>query len=285
MAEPAPAPQPVAVDTTPDPTVFIDEPQPQVDMATIIGLVGSFLLIIGAIWLEGSGGSRFFNVAAIFIVILGTAAVTAVSYTADELVMTWKAFKDSVARPMIDQTKLGSTIIDLSVIARKRGALAISAHDRQLVKIPFLKQSMQLVGDGFQAHDIEHFMHQEIETALERQRKAAAVLRRASEVAPGMGLIGTLIGLVQMLSQLDNPSTIGPAMAIALITTFYGAMMGTMVLAPLASKVERNATEDAQTKVLILAGAASIARQENPRRLEIVLNTILPASKRIRYYD
>ena len=285
MAEPAPAPQPVAVDTTPDPTVFIDEPQPQMDMATIIGLVGSFMLIVGAIWLEGSGGSRFFNVAAIFIVILGTAAVTAVSYTWDELVMTWKAFQDSVSRPVIDQTKLGSTIIDLSVIARKRGALAISSHDRQLVKIPFLKQSMQLVGDGFQAHDIEHFMHQEIETALERQRKAAAVLRRASEVAPGMGLIGTLIGLVQMLSQLDNPSTIGPAMAIALITTFYGAMMGTMVLAPLASKVERNATEDAQTKVLILAGAASIARQENPRRLEIVLNTILPASKRIRYYD
>lgn len=286
MAEPAaPAPQPAVADTSPDPSVFIDEPQAQMDKASIIGLAGSFVLIAVAILMEGGGGGRFFNIPSVFIVILGTVAVTAISYTWDEIVMTWQAFKASMSRPVFDQTKLGSTIIDLSVIARKRGTLAIASHDRQLAKIPFLKQSMQLVSDGFQAHDIEHFMQQEIETALERQRKAAAVMRRASEVAPGMGLIGTLIGLVQMLSQLDNPSTIGPAMAVALITTFYGAIMGTMVLAPLASKVERNATEDATTKAMILAGAASIARQENPRRLEIVLNTILPASKRIRYYD
>lgn len=284
MADPVQTPQPVIIDTTPDPVIDITEPEVVFDPATVFGLGASLVLIAAAIIIEGGGGG-FFNVPSIMIVILGTMAVTAVSYTGDELEKAWGTIKDSVARRVTSPSTIATQLINLSLLARKKGILSISNYERELQREPFLKQAMQLVTDGFLANDIEHFLQQEIETALDRNRKSAAILRRASEVAPGMGLIGTLIGLVQMLSQLDNPTTIGPAMAIALLTTFYGAVMGTVVLAPLATKIERNAGDEALIKTLIMAGAASITRQENPRRLEIILNSILPSDARIKYFD
>jgi len=111
------------------------------------------------------------------------------------------------------------------------------------------------------------------------------VLRKAAEFAPAMGLIGTLIGLVQMLGNLDDPSTIGPAMAVALLTTFYGAVLANMVFSPMASKLERNSAEESMVNTIYMMGAASIGRQENPRRLEMLLNSILPPGKRVQYFD
>ena len=105
------------------------------------------------------------------------------------------------------------------------------------------------------------------------------------EFSPAMGLIGTLIGLVQMLGNLGDPSTIGPAMAVALLTTFYGAVLANMVFLPLASKLERNSKEEALVSNIYLMGAASIGRQENPRRLEMLINSLLPPSQRVRYFD
>ena len=284
MADTVQTPQPVILDATPDPVIDIHEPEIVFDPATVFGLGASVMLIGGAIWMEG-GGSGFFNIPSVMIVILGTMAVTAISYTGDELEKAWQTIRESVARRTSSAQRMATQMIDLSLLARKKGFLALSNYEAELRKEPFLKQAIQLVSDGFQANDLEHFLQQDIDTALERSRKSAAILRRAAEVAPGMGLIGTLIGLVQMLSSLDNPSAIGPAMAIALLTTFYGAIMGTVVLAPLATKIERNAGEEALVKTIVMAGAASIARQENPRRLEIVLNSILPAGSRIKYFD
>ncbi|HLF58773.1 MAG TPA: MotA/TolQ/ExbB proton channel family protein, partial [Alphaproteobacteria bacterium] len=118
-----------------------------------------------------------------------------------------------------------------------------------------------------------------------RHIKGASVLRKGAEVAPAMGLIGTLVGLVQMLGRLDDPGTIGPAMAVALLTTFYGAVLANVVLAPLASKLERNSREELLVKHIFLMAASSIARQENPRRLEMLLNSVLPPSKRVQFFD
>ena len=100
-----------------------------------------------------------------------------------------------------------------------------------------------------------------------------------------MGLIGTLVGLVQMLAQLEDPSAIGPSMALALLTTFYGAILGTVILGPLAAKLERNSNDEALSKNLVLMTMSSIARQENPRRLEMLLNSELPPEKRIKYFE
>jgi len=99
-----------------------------------------------------------------------------------------------------------------------------------------------------------------------------------------MGLIGTLVGLVQMLADLENPETIGPAMAVALLTTFYGAILGTVIMAPLSVKLEKNSHDDALIRTLIATAAVSIARQENPRRLEMLLNSELSPSNQIDYF-
>jgi chemotaxis protein MotA len=115
--------------------------------------------------------------------------------------------------------------------------------------------------------------------------KAAAVLRRAAEISPAMGLIGTLVGLVQMLGSLDDPATIGPAMAVALLTTFYGAIMANMLLSPLAAKLERHAADEALVMTLDVTTAASISRQENPRRLEMLLNAALPPAQRTKLFE
>ena len=100
-----------------------------------------------------------------------------------------------------------------------------------------------------------------------------------------MGLIGTLIGLVQMLGNLEDPSSIGPAMAVALLTTFYGAVLANMFFLPLANKLERNSLVEHRVNHIYALGAASISRQENPRRLELLLNTILPPAQRVNYFD
>jgi chemotaxis protein MotA len=115
--------------------------------------------------------------------------------------------------------------------------------------------------------------------------RTAAVLRRAAEVAPAMGLIATLVGLVQMLGSLNNPAAIGPGMAVALIATFYGAVLGNMILTPLAGKLETNAEQDGLIRTLYLIASVSIARQENPRRLEMLLNAVLPPGSRVTYFD
>jgi chemotaxis protein MotA len=290
MADPAPIIPSMTSSATPsetgapDPTLILSDPIEEIDQTTIIGLVVSLALIIVAVWM-GQSQANFFNLPSVFIVILGTLAVTAISYTSDELSEALHIIKGSVVRLVPNLTEYANTLMGISVIAKKRGLLTVTNHDTILNKNEFLKQSMQLVADGFLPQDIEFFLTQEIQTSVEKHKAAASVLRRASEIAPGMGLIGTLVGLVQMLSQLNSPETIGPAMAVALLTTFYGAIMGTVVLAPLAAKVERNANEDMLLKNLIITGATSMARQENPRRLEILLNSLLPERLRIRYFN
>jgi chemotaxis protein MotA len=281
MAEPVMTSPPETLG--PEPVLRVEQPRQEFDAATFFGLVGAIALITVAVMM-GQSKANFFDLAAVMIVVFGTAAVTSISYTSDELNMAWAAIKASVIRSIRNPTAMARQLLDLSTIAKRKGILAVSQNDAELNKDPDLKQAMILVADGFVPHDIEKFLSQEIDTLHEKNRKAASVLRRGAEIAPGMGLIGTLVGLVQMLAQLDNPSAIGPAMAIALLTTFYGAIMGTIILAPLAAKIERNATDEALIRTLIMAGASSIARQENPRRLEITLNSILPPSQRVSYF-
>ncbi|MBL4719843.1 MAG: MotA/TolQ/ExbB proton channel family protein, partial [Alphaproteobacteria bacterium] len=103
-------------------------------------------------------------------------------------------------------------------------------------------------------------------------------------ISPAMGLIGTLVGLVQMLGSLSDPSTIGPKMALALLTTFYGAILSNLIFTPLAAKLERNSTDQVLISQLQAMAATSIGRQENPRRLEMLLNTILPPGERVEYF-
>jgi chemotaxis protein MotA len=144
---------------------------------------------------------------------------------------------------------------------------------------------MALVIDNTPPETLERELRAELQAMVARHARTAALLRRAGEVAPAMGLIGTLIGLVQMLSNLDNPASIGPAMAVAILATLYGAALANMALLPLAYKLERNTHDEALIHNLTILAASSIAIQESPRRTEVLLNSLLPPGDRIGYFD
>jgi len=254
------------------------------DVATLLGLAGAVAMILAAIVLGGTPGS-FVDLPSILIVLGGTVAVTAMSYPIAEMSRAQKAMLKALVQRPDDPTLAAEATLALAEAARERGPMHLQGRLADIRSRPFLLRALSIVIDGAPPEEVERTMSSEINATAARHARAAGVLRRASEVAPAMGLIGTLIGLVQMLGNLDDPATIGPSMAVALLTTFYGAVLANMVFAPLASKLERNASAESMASQIYLLGALSICRQENPRRLELMVNTVLPPSQRVRYFD
>lgn len=271
-------------DTGAVPTVTIPASRKYIDFATLLGLVFSFALIFFAI-AAGASNASFINGPAIMIVIFGTMTATAISYTGQEILHAGQVLKQSLFRKVYRPRSLAKSLVDIAVVAKKKGLLALSALEGTLQKEPFLAHAIQMAVDGGKPEDIELILSQESSFLIERHKRTASMTRRASEVAPAMGLIGTLVGLVQMLADLENPDTIGPAMAVALLTTFYGAILGTVVMAPLAVKLEKNSHDEILIKTMIKLAAVSIAKQDNPRKLEMELNSALPPSEQIKYFD
>lgn len=257
---------------------------PGIDFATVIGLSGGLLLIGVAMFLGGSIGG-FVDLPALLIVILGTLAVTSISFNLSDLARARKVMLKSLLSISRDPRETATGSLQIAERARKDGVLSLQDFLDDGRGDRFLSRGLRLVVDGAPAQEAENVMRTELHAIADRHNKGADILRRAAEVAPAMGLIGTLVGLVQMLGNLDDPSAIGPAMAVALLTTFYGAVLGNMVFAPLATKLERKSDEEALLNEIYLLAITSIARQESPRRLEVLLNTILPPAKRISYFD
>lgn len=254
------------------------------DVATLIGLAAAAAVILLAITTGGSARA-FLDPPSLLIVLGGTLAVTTASFSLGDVAVAWRSAAAVLVHQTLDPKGVARQVILLAEAARRAGPETLRNVLPELRSEPFLHRSVTLITEGHPPDTIEQMLTGEVEATAGALGKSAGVLRRASEVAPAMGLIGTLVGLVQMLGSLSDPSAIGPAMALALLTTFYGAVLGNVVLSPLAAKVERSAEEDALVKTLFTIGAVSIARQENPRRLEMLLNAVLPPGKRIQYFD
>ncbi|MFN3076615.1 MAG: motility protein A [Alphaproteobacteria bacterium] len=256
-----------------------------VDSATVIGLGGGLVFLVAAILLGGSLRA-FFDPAAVLIVVGGTAAVTTASFSLDEVARSTRVVSRAVVRSGPNLSEVAAHVMQIADFARRNGLLGLQGAPLDILRgEPFLHQGLSMIVDGSPDDEVEVILQREIQATSQRHAKAVGVLRRAAEVSPAMGLIGTLIGLVQMLSNLENPSTIGPSMAVALMTTFYGAVLANMILIPLASKLERNSQEESVVSQLYLLGVVSIGRQENPRRLEMLLNSVLPPQHRVKYFD
>jgi len=264
-------------------SIKIEAPKTEIDFTTILGLIVALGLIVGAIVI-GKSNANFMNTPAFMIVVFGTMAATAISYSGKDLRAFPGILKKTLIRKTRDPSQLTIQLLIIATEARKQGVLALSAIENKLKADPFLAKSVQMVTDGFGADEIDEVLEQELGALTDRHNKSATILKRAAEIAPAMGLIGTLVGLVQMLAQLDDPASIGPAMAVALLTTFYGAILGTIILSPLSAKLERNSHDEILAKSLILLAMSSITRQENPRRLEMILNSSLPPGKRIKFF-
>ena len=254
------------------------------DAGTLLGFVFGLALIVSAIVADGSLVA-FFNFPALLIVFGGTLAVVIVSYSLPETLRAFATMPRAVVHIGRDPGAAATEILRLADTARQFNLIGLERMLPRLANEVFLHRAISMACEGTPGDIIEQILRRELDATRRRHQRSIAVLRRAAEVAPAMGLIGTLIGLVQMLGRLHDPHAIGPAMAIALLGTLYGAMLAHMVFNPLATKLERNSGEETLVKTIYVLGAGSIGRHEPPRRLERTLNALLPPSKRLRYFD
>jgi chemotaxis protein MotA len=176
-----------------------------------------------------------------------------------------------------DPRKLIQEGIELAHIARKEGVLGLEGRD---IDNEFLKRGIQLCVDGHEPEFVRSMLGKDINMTIDRHERGQAIFKSIGDVAPAMGMIGTLIGLVQMLSAMDDPKKIGPAMAVALLTTLYGAIIANAFALPIADKLSHRSQEERLNKALILETIGSIQEGLNPRVMEELLKTYLPAGKR-----
>lgn len=255
------------------------------DIATLIGVAGAFVLVLTAIVLGGTP-LAFLDVPSVLIVIGGTLLLTTACFTLGEMMQSVTIVMRTISYSAQDPSDAAMRTLQLAEVARRNGVLGLQGEPIESTgDQPFLQKGLNMAVDGAEPFDLERDMKKELAALATRHAQAAGILRKAGEISPAMGLIGTLIGLVQMLGNLDDPSTIGPAMAVALLTTFYGAILANMVFNPLASKLERNSQQEQLVNQIYVTAVTSIASGENPRRLEMLLNGILPPSKRVQYFD
>lgn len=254
-----------------------------VDIATIFGILGAAILIGTAIVLGGSPGS-FVDYPSVLIVIGGTFGVVTACFSLRDMAGAFRTVGRTFFRSNLDAGEAATQLLQLAQIARYRGVLAIQSYMPAVEDREMLRAGLAMVVDGTPGEDVERIMRREVQAIAQRQSRSVSIMKKAAEISPAMGLIGTLVGLIQMLANLDDPNTIGPSMAVALLTTFYGALLSNVVFTPLASKMERNATEEMLLNQLYVMAASSIGRQENPRRLEMLFNTVLPPSQRVDYF-
>lgn len=262
---------------TPPPTLSLD-------IATVLGIAAAFFLIVSAIALGGRPGA-FFDIPSFLIVFGGTFGVTVACFSMQDTGVAFRIVGQTVFRVARNPVDVARHLMQLSDAARRKGHLSLQDYLPDLMNNGLLYRGIAMVVDGSDPAEVERIMQSELHAAAERQVRTVSILRKAAEISPAMGLIGTLVGLVQMLGNLEDPSTIGPSMAIALLTTFYGAVLANLVFTPLASKLERNAMEDVLINEMYVMAAGSIARQENPRRLEMLINTVLPPENKIVYFQ
>lgn len=246
------------------------------DFATLIGLLGATVIISMAVIL-GASSDVFFNIPSILIVILGSLAVVLAKFSFSQYFGAFRAAGRAFSFKLPDTQSLIEELVEIANIARKQGVLNLEGRETSST---YLQQGIQHLIDGQSADIIATLLNKERLLTLDRNRWGAKVFRAFGDVAPAMGMIGTIIGLVQMLSNMEDPKTIGPAMAVALLTTLYGAMIATMFANPLADKLELRMTEEARMQALITDAVIAIQEGRNPRVIEQMLSSYLPPSKR-----
>jgi chemotaxis protein MotA len=248
------------------------------DFMTIIGLSAAAVVVVSAV-ISGSRLDLYWNIPAVMITILGSFFTVVVQHdyqqVKDVLKVAKKAFSTETAEPQ----ELIPVFVKLARKARREGLLALE-EDVDLIPDPFFAKGLQLMVDAVDPDTIRDILETEIYSMEERHEKGQSIFRRWASMAPAFGMIGTLVGLVQMLSVLDDPSALGPGMSIALLTTLYGVLLANLILTPIAGKLELRSSEEVKFKTLILEGVISIQSGVNPRILEEKLNALIPPSHR-----
>lgn len=249
------------------------------DILTLVGLISGVTIIALSI-LFGADLQTFINGPSLALVIGGTVAVTLLKFRMSSIT---GAFRLALRTAFLDRTESPLTLVvqmrDLAKVVRKDGILGLESFETQ---IPFLQKGINLCVDGHPPEFIEDALLQEMQQTLEHYETAEKVFRGIGDAAPALGMLGTLVGLVQMLNNMQDPSSIGPAMAIALLTTFYGAFIAQIMALPLADKLQLKTQDEQRNMVLIITSLQNILRGQNPRVMTDLLSAYLTPELRAR---
>lgn len=242
------------------------------DIATLIGILGGLSLIVAAI--GAANLPMFISIPSMLIVLGGTTAAVMVNYPLKDVLGMISIVKKGFFSKIDDVKTVIPMMVDYGQRARRDGILVLQDVVVD-IKDPFLSKGITLAIDGMEPQIIMKILEIEVEYIKERHKSGAEIVMAFGIYSPAFGMLGTLIGLVLMLQNMDDPSTIGPAMSLALITTFYGALIANLVFLPLAGKLKRRSADEVLIKELTLEGIISIASGDNPRIIEQKLHSFL----------
>jgi chemotaxis protein MotA len=248
------------------------------DIATVVGLVAGILLVIVTILMGGSPGI-FVNIPSAIIVFGGTFSAVLINYPLGDVLSVIGTVKNAFFHKGTDPQGVIQKLVDFATVARREGILALESHAGESGD-EFLEKSVQLAIDGTAPELIKDILTTELAFTEDRHGTGQSILTAAGAFAPAWGMIGTLIGLVQMLATMEDPSTIGAGMAVALLTTLYGALLANIALLPSAGKLKVRTANELLSKEIVIEGILSIQSGDNPRIVEQKLKAFVSPAMR-----
>jgi chemotaxis protein MotA len=250
------------------------------DVATCVGFCAAFGMLFWALY-TGSGGQVFvyWDTASAILVFGGAIFTVLMTQAIDRYFAFFSIVKRSFFTRRLTVQKVIAQIVELGEIARREGVLSL---ENRLGKLEdeFLASGVQLLVDGTAANEIEQILTAELEALDQRHTQGKCILDLFAKYAPAFGMIGTLMGLVAMLLNMDDPKKIGPGMAVAILTTFYGAVIANMICLPLADKLSYRHEEEMLVRTVMLKGILALQAGDNPRMIQSKLAVYLPARRR-----
>jgi len=248
------------------------------DLGLVFGFLGTWVLVV---WAMLSGGSLgyFVDVPSFILVVGGSFTVIFMTFPITYVKSIGKVMKKAFFHTPHSPQKLIDQLVSFAEVARRDGILSLENAVKD-VDDPFIIRGIQMAVDGTDPELIEQVMTNELDNLMERHEAGKGLMDALGKYAPAYGMIGTLVGLVVMLQNMDDPSKIGPGMAIALLTTMYGALIANSIALPISDRLARRSAEEVLMKTIIIKGVMAIQSGDNPRIVEQKLRTFLPPSAR-----
>lgn len=249
------------------------------DIASLLGLILGMVMCVFGILSNGASIMGYIDRASVIITIGGSVAGVLGSNKLKDFIGGFKSIAIAFKEEAMDAGAVIGNIINLANVARKEGLLALEEASSE-IEDPFLKKGIMLVVDGTDAELVRGILETELTCLEERHKKVIGFWEKWAELGPAWGMIGTLIGLVNMLNNMDDASAIGPAMAVALLTTLYGSLIANWLCTPIASKMKINNDLEVIVREVMVEGLLSIQAGENPRVIEEKLKSFLSPAVR-----
>lgn len=249
------------------------------DLATIVGIIAGLLLVVSTI-LMGGDAAIFVHVPSMMVVFGGALAATLISFQLSEILGVISVVRKAFFSDNYNNEAIITKIVELSKKARREGLLAIDS-DVNKIEDSYLRKGMEMVVDGTEPELIRSVMETELSYLTERHKKGQQIFNALGMYAPAFGMIGTLMGLIAMLTKLEDPSQIGGGMAVALITTFYGALGANLIFLPISGKLKNRSDDEIVVKEMIVEGVLAIQFGEHPNSINRKLLNFLAPKHRV----